>query len=458
MDNSINDEAIKLKNTFDVLRVFSNRLAILELSYCQFENLISEISNMMKTQNLIELEDYNYILKVEKVIYEVLANICSIRDSLRNKILATNKTYSQSYRSDILISKELPQKNDFLKNDLILHIDSQFKRQLFWYNQTTNGLKVIEFDNTSITQELSFINSQKSLEKFLKIYFNDIKNLGVIPKMNNGQLNGKLHPNFSELNNHHDDLWSSTLGQNLDLMNAVNGFRDKLIHGSQQKSIFLTATLEEKYLNIHFACDFHHLIEMLEWNDKYDKLYSYYLDNHLINLENFYNIPDALMFTIDSPQMLEIANRINNCNDRELEVAYVEYAQTITPNDTTIVVPQNLAIQIEPEKYKTAFKKLHDKLIKSKRYRLIRLFEYIDAKSKKDATARIKPIEAFFDLQAFTKDAYNLFYKYYSDLFSLVYNFYKPTSEYYNQLQAQLGCSETEIEKTNALYKFKSII
>lgn len=122
----------ELDQQLDILFIFSSKLKHLQLSYRYFNKILDDMDNILQRNDYdsnIPINEQN-IMNIERCVLEILTHIYSIRDCLKNKILATNEESNvngQLFRDFSALNKE---HKTILENTLEKNSENKFIKKL----------------------------------------------------------------------------------------------------------------------------------------------------------------------------------------------------------------------------------------------------------------------------------------------------------------------------------------
>ncbi len=442
-----------LKKKFDCLSVFSSKLKHLQYSYVQFKETIAEIELIMKTHSFEEFGEEYYVVRIEKIILEILTHIFSIRDCLKNKILETNNV-SAKYSAEIILSKPLG-KQDFDNIDIIMVFSIEAgTRRLYYFNNKSKSIVLLNVSENHIELELNKISNRKELEILLNKYKEYFISQGVMPSKSDNNVNGNLCKKFFDIDAEYQDILSDTLNkaENKTLIKLASELRNKLVHCSLHETKFLTINLSPKYgphSQIFLTvCDFEHLVLLIKWDTKYYDLSDYYLDEHIQALTYGIIYENGIIFK-------ELLRRISLIPSTASY--YVEFEHSKINESSKLIIPFQLKIELEHEYEKNSHVNLYNKLLKHKEYKLFTFLEYVKQVhfAHSDPKMTLTKPKMFFNMQAAINDIYKLYLSYYTQLHDLVSNYFSSEMNYFIQLQREIGMAEDNIKVTMGHYCYK---
>ncbi|MDO8953683.1 MAG: hypothetical protein Q7V63_02405 [Gammaproteobacteria bacterium] len=81
----------ELDKELEILRVFSNKIKHLQLAWQDYQELSDKVAVLLKDRRTDESSDEEHVLEIERLIMEIISCILSVRDCLKNKVLAINE-------------------------------------------------------------------------------------------------------------------------------------------------------------------------------------------------------------------------------------------------------------------------------------------------------------------------------------------------------------------------------
>lgn len=344
------------RDLLDPLKVFCHKLKHFQLCYQSISSTIEEVKYIMQKNNLDGFGEEFYVMQIERQILEFFMHIASIRDCLKNKILATKP-----------------------------------------------GEEVV---------------------------------------------NGKLHGNYAVLDTEHNKILAETLDSNPDLKIISGQLRNKLLHSNLHETRFVTTCIkpldQELHRNFTLACDFERFMFLIGWEKKYYSLSKYYLDEHIIAITNAVANEKGYVFK-------EIIERVHACKD--CHVYFAEFEINSQSSSSGFILPGQVELQYQIEKYLKRHINLYDKLLQSKDYRFYALNKfYYEMNREPKSDKLIKKPKCYLDLELLIGDIYQYYMNYYLKFHALIKEYHKKDLVDFLQLQKDIGVLSSELENMRTIY------
>lgn len=439
--DKINKRCYELDNQLNDLFVFSSKLKHLQLCYEFYIQSVSKMEQRLKTQknDVDDMNEYD-VMQIERSILELLTHICSIRDSLRNKVLDTGTKSVPNGRekyNGMLMLVDIPELKDFKNTDIILAVDiSTGIRHLYHCNK-----EVLRIDITTREKNMLRLEDIKSDEEFC-VKLNKHKTMFIskrilsMGRIQQSSLNGNLCQKYMKINHEHRKILDDTLDKDeksKHLISLTNKLRNILYHNTNQKTQFLVREFcpqfGAKRVHIFLVCDYLHLIGKLDdisEETAVDLTWRYFLDDHLICIKNG-------ILNSNGTQYGEFARRSGILDN---SVSLIELHNNLYNRETSrILLPKYRRIELEQEYYINENIKFFDnKVLTNKAYCM---FSYNEYKDGNDFNRRL--VKMFFNLRDVVKDIYMLYYEYYTKLHTLLGEEYEADIKEFGELMTQLG-------------------